>query len=191
LCDIIEGYKTFESINIDICHHTIQIKDQTFYPSKIVTNQLKHSSSAALFICTAGEGISEYAKKISSESDPILGYVSDVIGSVTVEKDMNRIQDRIKEEAQNKGFSISDRYSPGYCEWSVSEQKKLFSLLPENFCNVKLSESSLMHPIKSISGIIGIGKGLKQKGYQCHWCSDKDCIYGQLRRKNNLQKVKY
>ena len=38
LCDIIGGYKTFESINIGMHQHTIQIKNQTFFPSKIVTN---------------------------------------------------------------------------------------------------------------------------------------------------------
>lgn len=186
LCNIHGGYKIFETITVNKDQFTIQIENQIFLPSKIVATQLKNSSSAALFVCTAGIGISEHSNKLSTENDPILGYVFDVIGSVTVEKAMDKIQADLMQEAQKDEWGISDRYSPGYCEWNVAEQQKLFSLLPENFCGIKLSNSSLMYPIKSVSGIIGIGAGLKQKGYQCYWCSDTNCIYGRIRRKNYL-----
>jgi hypothetical protein len=46
----------------------------------------------------------------------------------------------------------------------VAEQHKLFSLLPPGICGITLSDSALMHPIKSVSGITGIGKHCKQKG---------------------------
>jgi hypothetical protein len=87
-----------------------------------------------------------------------------------------------------KELGISDRFSPGYCDWNVSEQHKLFNLLPESFCGIHLSESSLMNPIKSVSGIIGIGENLKQLGYQCYWCNDPNCIYGKTKRKKMSKK---
>lgn len=182
LCNIRGGYKIFKSLTINNTNHTIQIESQNFSPSKIVTTQLKSAKHAALFLCTAGSEISEYAKKISTEHDPILGYVFDMLGSVCVEKATDKIQDALKKNVQQSGLNISDRYSPGYCDWSVAEQHKLFSLLPTDFCGIKLSGSALMHPIKSVSGIIGIGKDLQQKGYQCKWCSDKNCIYGKIKR---------
>ena len=177
------GYRYFNSVEIDLNSATISIDNKSFSPSKIVTTQLKSSSAVVLFACTAGPKISEHAKQLSENYDPMLGYVFDVLGSVTVEKAMDKIQQAIFADAQKEGMSISDRYSPGYCEWNVSEQQMLFSLLPDNFCDIRLSDSSLMHPIKSVSGIIGIGPGLDQKGYQCQWCTDENCIYGKLRRK--------
>uniref|UniRef100_UPI003216DC7D vitamin B12 dependent-methionine synthase activation domain-containing protein n=1 Tax=uncultured Draconibacterium sp. TaxID=1573823 RepID=UPI003216DC7D len=183
LCKVRGGYKIFRTISIDTEKHTIQIENQSFSPSKIVTTQLKQSNKAALFLCTAGAAISEYSKKISTKSDPMLGYVFDMLGSVTVEKATDKIQEALKTQLQPSGLQISDRFSPGYCQWDVAEQHFLFSLLPHNFCGIKLSDSSLMHPIKSVSGIIGIGKELKQKGYQCQWCSDTNCIYGKIRKK--------
>ena len=103
---------------------------------------------------------------------------------------MYKIQKELELDLRVKNLQISDRYSPGYCEWSVAEQQKLFSLLPENFCGISLSDSSLMTPIKSVSGIIGIGKDLKQKGYQCNWCNDQNCIYGRIKRqKKDLKKT--
>ncbi len=183
LCQIKGGYKIFDPIRISQSEQKLHIDSTIFNPAKIVCTQLKEASAGAIFLCTAGESISLLSKQLLAGEDPMLGYVFDVLGSITVEKATDKIQLHLNEEVKNNGLNISDRYSPGYCEWSVNEQKKLFALLPDNFCGITLSESSLMHPIKSVSGIIGIGKKLKQKGYQCQWCSDPNCIYGKIRRK--------
>ena len=182
-CNIKGGYKIFNEIKINLIENTIQIENEIFSPSKIVTTQLKHSTATALYICTAGEEISNRAKEISNMGDPMLGYIFDIIGSIAVEKATDKIQEFLKAHLLKSGLNISDRYSPGYCDWSVAEQQKLFRLLPEYFCGITLSNSSLMNPIKSLSGIIGIGSNLEQKGYQCRWCTDKNCIYGKIKRK--------
>lgn len=186
-CNIQGGYRIFESVKIDLKKESIQIEDKTFYPTKIVTRQLKESTSAALFICTAGNGITVHANELISQGDPMTGYIFDVIGSITVEKAIEKIQLELESKLLQSGLKISDRYSPGYCEWSVAEQQSLFQLMPESFCGVTLSDSSLMDPIKSVSGIIGIGEKLEQKGYQCHWCTDTNCIYGKIKRRKTVK----
>lgn len=188
-CEIRGGIKIFSPVLTDTKNNTVKLEHQTFRTAKIVAIQLKNATSAALFTCTAGKGISDYARRVTAEGDPMYSYVLDVIGSVTVDKAMDLIQDALQEKMKQKELGISDRFSPGYCEWNVADQQKLFSLLPENFCGVKLSDSSLMDPIKSVSGIIGIGHGLKQKGYQCHWCNDLNCIYGKTKRKKTAKKI--
>lgn len=182
ICKIKGGYRHFPGFGIDKSTNTLKIENQVFSPSAIVITQLKKSTSCLLFACTAGHQISEYAKQKENEGDLILSYVIDVIGSVAVEKAMDHIQLEAKNEFKKQNLNISDRFSPGYCEWNVAEQQKLFSLLPPNFCGITLSGSSLMSPIKSVSGIIGIGKDLVQKGYQCNWCNDSNCYYGRIKR---------
>jgi len=179
------GYKIFELAVIDTENQTIQIEDLIFSPAKVVTTQLKNASAAALFICTAGTKISAHSQQVAAEGDTLLSYVFDVIGSLTVDKAMDKIEDNLKREMSATGLNISDRFSPGYCDWSVADQQKLFALLPPQFCGITLTESSLMNPIKSVSGIIGIGKNVKQLGYQCNWCNDRNCIYGKMKRKKN------
>jgi hypothetical protein len=186
ICKIKGGFKIFNNNETAINKETIRICDQVFYPSKVVTTQFKNASSFVLFICTAGPEISQHAKDVSANGDFLLGYVLDTIGSVTVDKATDKIQNSLKLEMQSMGLKISDRFSPGYCEWSVAEQKKLFSLMPENFCGVSLSESSLMSPIKSVSGIIAIGTQMKQNGYQCQWCTEKNCMYGKIKRQKKI-----
>ena len=180
------GYKIFSSDECSMDMQSIRICDQVFNPSKIVITQFKNAMSFGLFICTAGSEISQHAKELSASGDPLLSFVFDVIGSVAVEKATDKVQKSMEAECLKSGLTISDRYSPGYCDWSVSEQQKLFDLMPAGFCGVSLSETSLMSPIKSVSGIIAIGHNLKQKGYQCYWCAEKNCIYGKIRRQKKI-----
>jgi hypothetical protein len=186
ICNIKGGYKVFNSEDSHVGDTTITICEHIFNPSKIITTQFKNASSLALFICTAGSEISQLSKEISQNGDPLLSYVFDVIGSVTVEKATDKIQESLETECKKSGLNISDRFSPGYCDWSVSEQQMLFALMPESFCGVSLSESSLMSPIKSVSGIIAIGDQLERKGYQCKWCTDKYCMYGKIKRQKKI-----
>ena len=65
------------------------------------------------------------------------------------------------------GYGVSHPYSPGYCGWHVTQQKFFFSLLPEQPCGVRLSESSLMSPIKSVSGVIAVGERIVKRKYGC------------------------
>ncbi|GAB1453809.1 vitamin B12 dependent-methionine synthase activation domain-containing protein [Draconibacterium sp.] len=185
-CNIRGGYKIFNSNESQVDSTTITICGHVFNPSKIITTQFKTASSLGLFICTAGPEISQLAKEVSDNGDPLLSYIFDIIGSVTVEKATDKVQNSLELECQKSGLNISDRFSPGYCDWSVSEQQMLFDLMPENFCGVSLSESSLMSPIKSVSGIIAIGDQLERKGYQCRWCTDKNCMYGKIKRQKKI-----
>jgi hypothetical protein len=182
LCEIKGGFVTFKQVEVNREKKLIRIKNQAFSPGKIVLKQLKDANSAALFACTAGQDISIFAQKQAESGNELLAYVLDVIGSQVADKTVEKIQGKIAALVRESGMGITDPFSPGYCNWSVAEQQKLFSLLPPGFCGIQLSPSSLMHPIKSISGIIGIGTNCKQKGYQCEWCNDKDCIYGRIRR---------
>jgi hypothetical protein len=67
----------------------------------------------------------------------------------------------------------------------VKDQFKLFSLLPENFCGIRLTDSALMIPIKSVSGIIGIGENVERKNYPCEICNMKDCYRKKLVNENS------
>ena len=76
---------------------------------------------------------------------------------------------------------MANRYSPGYCGWALSEQKRFFALFPENHCGIKLSDSCLMDPIKSVSGVIGFGRNVKKTAYECQMCELTTCIYRKIR----------
>lgn len=111
------------------------------------------------------------------------GYIYDVVGSEIVEAAADLMQNDLQKAMISSGRKITNRYSPGYCGWDVAEQHKLFQLVPDNFCGIRLTESALMDPVKSVSGIIGIGENVKMNPYTCRLCDLKDCIYRKNREK--------
>ena len=155
----------------------ISIPDTTFNSGKIIHKMLQHSSNYALFIVSAGPGPENLARSLLSEGNYLEGYISDLVASALVDSAADQIQEHVRTYAQKQGVKITNRYSPGYCSWSVEEQQKLFSLFPEGCCGISLSESSLMSPVKSISGIIGMGDDVKYRDYTCEICPMRDCTF--------------
>ncbi len=147
---------------------------------QIVSGQLGRSEGAAVFLCTAGPGIGELSRHLMSSGDPFTGFIADTIGSLVVERAMDRVQGRLEQFVGTLGLRITNRYSPGYCGWHVQEQQKLFRLLPAGFCGVSLTGTSLMQPIKSVSGVIGLGPAVRHSPYTCRLCELEDCLYRRL-----------
>jgi hypothetical protein len=176
-------YRIFDSVHFDNDTKSLAIDDLVFDIRKIVYGQLTKSDSIAIFICTAGEEIGKRSREAMKGGDLLKGYVYDVIGSEIVEAAADLMQDELEKSVQGSGRKITNRFSPGYCGWDVAEQHKLFSFFPYNYCGIRLTPSALMDPVKSISGLIGIGENVKRLPYTCSLCDMKDCIYRKGRVK--------
>jgi hypothetical protein len=176
-------FKVFENVEFVKDSHSVAINDLSFGIEKIVYGQLKKSVAIAVFLCTAGPEIGLRSKSCMQERDFLKGYIYDVIGSEIVEAAVDFMQSDLKAIMNEPGLSITNRYSPGYCGWNVADQHKLFRLMPENFCGIKLTGSALMDPVKSVSGFIGIGSEVKWNPYSCRMCRQEDCVYRRIREK--------
>ena len=181
ICEIRGGYVVFDDVDIDCTEGKISLNGKEIFPQRKVCLYLKNSEKICLFICSAGDNFSILSKKANAESDYLKGYIIDTFGSIIAEHTADFIQKEIQSVAEKDNLKITNRYSPGYCNWHLSNQKELFSLLPENPCNISLTDSCLMLPIKSVSGIMGIGKSVRHFKYKCHACNDKDCMFRKLK----------
>ena len=130
----------------------------------------------ALFACTVGARLTDEIRLRFERHDYALGYVLDAAASAGTE----RLADLVEVEycggirnqtsgTRNLNFGIlrsdicnrqSDfvlRYSPGYCGWNVSGQRRLFAFLRPEDAGITLRDSFLMEPLKSISGVFVLG----------------------------------
>ncbi len=176
-CNIQGGLVICDDIGLDHVKKSIRTAGFEFYIKGRLFREIRDSEKIAFFLCTAGPGISSISKQLMNEKDLLAGYVFDVIGSVVVERAMDKIQDQFGRVMNDSGYKITNRYSPGYCGWQTSEQFMLFKIFPDNFCGVMLTDSALMDPIKSVSGIIGIGTHVEYHEYRCDLCDAVNCIY--------------
>jgi cobalamin-dependent methionine synthase I len=108
-------------------------------------------------------------------NEMLKGYLVDKVASELVEQLTDKTELLLKNELGQFELKLTNRYSPGYCGWSVADQQNLFSLLPTKFCGVSLNDNSMMIPIKSVSAVIGVGKSVEKKNYECSICEIDFC----------------
>ncbi len=170
-------YSVFDNPELNMEGGLMKLEGKTFHLNKMVTAALKKSTGVAIFAGTCGPGVEALSKDLMKEGHSLGSYLVDLIGSEIAEGVADFIHKRIEADMEALGIHITNRYSPGYCQWPVSDQQQLFALLGSNNCGIELTESSLMIPIKSVSGLVGVGKEVKNKGYACAACDANYCIY--------------
>jgi hypothetical protein len=148
-----------------------------FGTSSIVTSQLKDADTAAVFACTIGPAMEQWRRTLELDSDEVRALLVDAVASAAVEAATGLLHDHIQAKMRERGLNVTNRFSPGYCGWPVTDQQALFSRFPKRFCDITLTESSLMIPMKSVSGIIGIGARAARKDYPCSRCEREFCMY--------------
>jgi len=153
------------------------LNGKSFLLHKMVASALKNSTEIAIFIGTCGTEIEKHSKELIKQGNTLEGFIVDIIGSEIAEGVADYTHHQIAKELSASGIKTTNRYSPGYCNWPVSDQLHIFSLMENNNCGVILNASSLMIPIKSVSGIIGLGKNVENRGYACALCETEHCLY--------------
>lgn len=153
----------------------IIVDDVNFKTGKVISSYLDKAEVIAFFIATAGLKFDSWLKDLHKQNDVWNMFLADAIGSEIAEATTRAASQELEKIASLNGLNISNSYSPGYCGWAVKEQQKIFSLFHPEPCGVKLTDSSLMLPIKSVSGIIGLGSQLEKKMYGCDICTMKNC----------------
>jgi cobalamin-dependent methionine synthase I len=182
-CKVQSGFRMLDIEQQTDRKKHIPVGDVLLQTHQMVASQFNHAEQIVLFLCSIGPGMELWSKQCMSEGDATMGYFVDTVASVVVETIVDALHDHIANYLKTQGLKVTNRFSPGYCDWSVEEQHKLFSFFPNGFCGVSLTESALMIPIKSVSGIIGVGKKVEFHPYFCDDCGRKDCTYKAFREK--------
>ncbi len=115
----------------------------------------------ALFAFTLGAGISREIERQFETNNMAVGYMLDAVASYSADKASERAEEfflnHLVSTGQGKETTRVLLYSPGYCGWHISGQKKLFEYLEPEEIGLRLNESFLMIPLKSISGVLVAG----------------------------------
>lgn len=118
-------------------------------------------SSLAIFAVTLGDKVSNEISKLFAQNDLALASMLDSAASESAEMAAEELESHYRSLLDKSGQLISSsgimRFSPGYCGWDISGQKKLFEALRPDEIGIELTGSFLMRPLKSISGVIVAG----------------------------------
>ena len=136
------------------------------------------AEALALFAATLGEPVSGRISALFAENDPALAYMLDAVASVSADRLATLLGERLLRRLGGEGIAVLP-YSPGYCGWHISAQRKLFARLQPEEIGIRLNDSCLMQPLKSVSGVLLAGPGpihrFRPRFSFCEECRSRTC----------------
>lgn len=122
------------------------------FKSKRLAENLKGCSRVAVLAATVGTEGDRLLRRYNSEGAR-LAVMQAVLAS-KIEEICDAVQENIEKENHIK---TRQRYSPGYFDLDIFEQKKLFSLVEiTKRCGISLTDTCQMIPTKSVTAFTGI-----------------------------------
>lgn len=122
---------------------------------KSAAHHLWNAKKVTLFIATIGPKVERRINDLTKDGNITNAAILDAVGSAAVESVVNFINEQTDTRAREAGFKIINRFSPGYGDWELKEQKRLLHQLNASQIGVALTDAHLMQPEKSVSGVIG------------------------------------
>lgn len=143
------------------------------FRSEVLATLLEQCDKVVVFLATIGDSLESRVAELAEQGEVLQAFVLDAVGSEAVEQVAELMHQTARRMLLEDGYYCSKRFSPGYCDWDITQQKELFRFFGD--APVMLTEHCLMLPRKSISGIIGVGRDLVQIFNPCRTCNAKDC----------------
>jgi hypothetical protein len=133
----------------------------------------------AAAVCTIGDALERRVAELWEARELPLAAMLDSVGSGAVESLAEYINDLMCQEAIPLGLPVTNRVSPGYGRWDVTQQRALFAVCPGDAVGVSLNEACFMTPVKSISLLAAAGAEARVDHYfnQCVRCWMPACAY--------------
>ncbi len=124
--------------------------DGVVFASRVLRVNLEHAHRIFPYVVTCGMELEEWARSIK---DLLQHFWADAINEWTLRSASQFLEEHLVEQHQ---LGQTSTMNPGSLEdWPLQEQRALFALLgdPQAAIGVRLTDSLLMVPTKSVSGI--------------------------------------
>ena len=139
-------------------HHddTLVLDDTDFFIKSVsLMKHLATSYKLSLFCCTIGKEYASVIQSLIDNGEVAKATILDAVTSEAVEALANAVTAIIQHSARAERATITSRFSPGYDDWDITEQKALLKLLDAKKIDIELTEQCLMVPEKSITACMG------------------------------------
>lgn len=140
-----------------ICHENSLI-DMPYgrVESRHLSRNLAGCREIFIFAATIGAGFDRMLTRtrITSMAE---AAVLQACGAAAVEAVCNALNDKLEREILAEGKRLCSRYSPGYGDYALENQKGVFEVLnPPKYIGLSLMDTLIMSPEKSVTAVIGI-----------------------------------
>ena len=146
-----------------------------FFEGPLLARAMAGAAELGLVLCTIGPGLEERVRELR-DKEPVKALALDGAGTAAVGLLSFLAAGDVAAAAEKRGLRSGVELSPGQEGWPIEQQRTFFRLLPAERIKVRLTESGMMLPRKSISLAIPLGEAVCDDAVSCDFCSKKeDC----------------
>jgi cobalamin-dependent methionine synthase I len=153
---LIEGkaiYRTFEVRKVED-ERVILSESENLFKGKNMAKLLRPCPYVTLMACTIGAGLEDRVDELKSDH-PSDAYYLEIVGGWMADYMAEQVDKRIEQEITKNACGRTMRYSPGYGDWDLTCQEEMIRLTQAKRIGIRLTESCIMLPRKSVTAAIG------------------------------------
>lgn len=129
-------------------------------PFTIAGNSIiKHLDGCERVICmaaTVGFDIEREISRKFERGEYLASILLDAAATAAVEQAADEMEKHFASTFARDGFKLRWRFSPGYGDWALTEQAKLFDAAGASRIGLTLTSAMMLEPRKSVTAIIGL-----------------------------------
>ncbi|MGV8982410.1 vitamin B12 dependent-methionine synthase activation domain-containing protein [Clostridium sp.] len=177
--DICKEKFVYEIFDIERKNDEIFLLGSTLVLKDIdIINHLATSKKCLVMAATLGVDVD---RRIAyySRFDITKGLIMDACATTAIESLCDELQVQIMQRALVDDLHITNRYSPGYGNFSIDNQSNILNVLNAyKKIGLSVTESNIMLPRKSVTALIGFGEIVNPKpNDKCKNCKNSDCDF--------------
>jgi hypothetical protein len=140
-------------------------------------------AALAAVVCTLGPDLEDETHRLMKNSELLTAMFLDAAGVAHLELLGLCARQHVKNKVSGKGLYTGCPFGPGYNGMPLAYQSQLFEHVNAKGIGVKLNDSGVMLPMKSISFWLRITRNknaAEDHGYKCRKCDMENCLYRKV-----------
>ena len=151
----------------------VTLESGTRFNSRDLAAHLKGCEEALLLGATLGSRVDAAIRRLALGS-VAEGAAAQAVAAALIESYCDEVQARF----DTGGLAQRPRFSPGYGDWDLAEQRLIFPVLNcAKLIGLTLTEGCMMAPSKSVTAVIGLSEDVQCVWNKCMTCGNINCPY--------------
>ncbi len=143
------------------------------FTSRDLARHLQGCSQALLLGATLGSRVDAAIRRLA-----LLSVAEGAAAQAVAASLIEAYCDEVQAKTDVGGLAQRPRFSPGYGDWDLREQKLLFPILNcAKLIGLTLTDGMMMAPSKSVTAIIGLSEKTECVWNRCMECGNVNCPY--------------
>lgn len=165
-----------------LCIYTVQphtggLIGEYRYNSKGLQRHLQDCEQVVVLAATLGAAVDRRVELLFARDEYTMGLLVNAAATAMIEQAADYLADFLyRSKFAKLGCTLGSRFSPGYSDWALEEQRDFFPLTQGTQLGLELTESCSLNPKKSITAVMPIlHKSVNKQA--CTSCTQPKCEF--------------